>query len=214
MKAYQQELIEFSLARGVLRFGDFTLKSGRQSPYFFNTGLFDSGQALHILGRAYAQAAVDANLQYDMLFGPAYKGIPIVSAAAIALAAEHQRDTPYAFNRKEEKQHGEGGTLVGAPLSGAVLVVDDVISAGTSVAESVALIEAAGARMAGVLIALDREERGSGERSATAEVAARYGVPVTPILTLRTLMEFLRQQPGEAHHLAAMQSYQQRYGVG
>lgn len=213
MKAYQQELIEFALARGVLRFGDFTLKSGRQSPYFFNTGLFDSGQALHILGRAYAQAAVEAGLQYDMLFGPAYKGIPIVSAAAIALAAEHQLDIPYAFNRKEEKQHGEGGTLVGAPLTGAVLVIDDVISAGTSVAESVALIEAAGARLAGVLIALDREERGSGERSATAEVVARYGVPVTPILTLRTLMEFLQQQPGKAHHLAAMQSYRQRYGV-
>lgn len=212
MQTYQRELIEFALARGVLRFGDFTLKSGRQSPYFFNTGLFDTGQALHILGRAYAQAAIDAALDFDMLFGPAYKGIPIVSATAIALAAAHQKDIPYAFNRKEEKDHGEGGTIVGAPLNGGVLVVDDVISAGTSVAESVVLIEAAGARLAGVLVALDRQEKGSGERSATEEVAERYGVPVTPILTLRTLMDFLRDRPDDASHLAAMQAYQARHG--
>lgn len=212
MQPYQRQLIEFALARGVLRFGDFTLKSGRQSPYFFNTGLFDSGQALYLLGQAYAQAAMDARLEFDMLFGPAYKGIPIVSATAIGLAATHQQDIPYAFNRKEEKDHGEGGMIVGAPLQGAVLVVDDVISAGTSVAESVTLIEAAGARLAGVLVALDRQEKGSAERSATEEVAARYGVPVTPILTLSTLMEFLSERPDGAEQLKAMKAYQSRYG--
>lgn len=213
MQAYQHALIEFALARDVLRFGSFTLKSGRQSPYFFNTGLFNTGEALRRLGSAYAQRAVDTGLEFDMLFGPAYKGIPLVSAVSIALAAEHGIDCPWAFNRKEEKDHGEGGVTVGAPLTGRVLVVDDVISAGTSVAESVDLIQAAGARLAGVMVALDRQERGQHEHSATQEVAARHGVPVTAILTLDTLMEYLQRKGDRAQDLAAMQDYRARYGA-
>ena len=213
MQGYQRELIDFALAREVLRFGDFTLKSGRQSPYFFNTGLFNTGEALRRLGAAYAQRAIEAELSFDMLFGPAYKGIPLVSAVSIALAAEHGVDCPWAFNRKEAKDHGEGGVIVGASLTGRVLVVDDVISAGTSVAESVALIESAGAQLAGVLVALDRQERGQGAASATQEVASRYGVPVTAILTLETLMEYLAGRPDGAERLAAMRRYRDRYGV-
>ena len=213
MQDYQRDLIDFALERDVLRFGDFQLKSGRQSPYFFNTGLFNTGEALARLGSAYARRAVEAAPAFDMLFGPAYKGIPLVAATASALAREHQRDCPWAFNRKEEKDHGEGGTVVGAPLSGRVLVVDDVISAGTSVAESVDLIEAAGATLAGVLVALDRQERGQAERSATEEVAARHGVPVTAILTLDTLMGYLADRPGREDQLAAMARYRAEYGV-
>ncbi len=213
IKTYQRSLIEFALEREVLRFGEFTLKSGRVSPYFFNTGLFNTGEALRRLGSAYAQRAVEAGLEFDMMYGPAYKGIPLVSAVSMALAGEHGIDCPWAFNRKEAKDHGEGGMIVGAPLAGRVLVVDDVISAGTSVAESVALIESAGAELAGVLVALDREERGQGEQSATQEVAARHGVPVTAILTLHTLMDYLAEQPDGARRLEAMQGYQARYGV-
>ncbi|PWG63163.1 orotate phosphoribosyltransferase [Sediminicurvatus halobius] len=213
MRDYQRDLIEFALEHGVLRFGEFTLKSGRVSPYFFNTGLFDSGDALRRLGHAYACAALDAELQFDMLFGPAYKGIPLVAATAIGLAEVAGRDVPWAFNRKEEKDHGEGGHLVGAPLQGRVLVVDDVISAGTSVAESVALIEAAGARLAGVLVALDRQERGTGERSATQEVAASHGVPVTAIIDLDALTDYLRERGDPDGHLPAIERYRVRYGV-
>ncbi len=213
MQAYQKALIEFALERDVLRFGSFTLKSGRNSPYFFNTGLFNTGEALRRLGEAYAQCAVQAGLGFDMLYGPAYKGIPLVSATTMALASEHGIDCPWAFNRKEEKDHGEGGHVVGAPLTGDVLVVDDVISAGTSVAESVMLIESAGARLAGVLVALDRQERGQGAQSATQEVAERHGVPVTPILTLATLMAYLEKRGDRADELAAMQRYRDQYGV-
>ncbi len=214
MQAYQRDLIEFALARDVLRFGEFTLKSGRQSPYFFNTGLFNTGEALQRLGAAYARCAVESAPPFDMLFGPAYKGIPLISATAMALSLDHGMDCPWAFNRKEAKDHGEGGRVVGAPLSGRVLVVDDVISAGTSVAESVALIESAGARLAGVLVALDRQEKGQGERSATQDVAELHGVPVTAILTLETLMDYLEHQHGGADpRLAAMRQYQARYGV-
>lgn len=213
MRPYQRDLIRFALDRGVLRFGEFTLKSGRRSPYFFNTGLFDSGEALRRLGHGYAQAALDAGLGFDMLFGPAYKGIPLVAATAMALAELAGRDLPWAFNRKEEKDHGEGGRLVGAPLRGRVLVVDDVISAGTSVAESAALIEAAGARLAGVLVALDRQERGAGARSATREVAERHGVPVTAILDLDTLTEYLRERGDAADVLATIDAYRTRYGA-
>jgi orotate phosphoribosyltransferase len=213
MEDYQRALIEFALDRQVLRFGEFTLKSGRRSPYFFNTGLFNTGEALQRLGSAYARRAVDAGLGFDMLFGPAYKGIPLVSAAAVALASEQGVDCPWAFNRKEAKDHGEGGVVVGAPLAGRVLVVDDVISAGTSVAESVQLIEAAGARLAGVLVALDRQERGDGASSATQEVAERHGVPVVAILTLETLMAYLADRPDGAERLAAMQAYRDRYGA-
>ncbi len=213
MQAYQHALIDFALARDVLRFGSFTLKSGRQSPYFFNTGLFSTGEALRRLGSAYAQRAVDAGLAFDMLFGPAYKGIPLVSAVSIALATDHGIDCPWAFNRKEEKDHGEGGVVVGAPLAGRVLIVDDVISAGTSVAESVGLIEAAGAELAGVLVALDRQERGRHAQSATQEVASRHGVPVTAILTLDTLMEYLERAGDRPADLAAMRDYRSRYGA-
>jgi len=213
MRDYQKDLIEFAVERGVLRFGEFTLKSGRRSPYFFNTGLFDTGEALCRLGRGYARAALDAGVGFDMLFGPAYKGIPLVAATAMALAELGGGDLPWAFNRKEEKDHGEGGRLVGAPLNGRVLVVDDVISAGTSVAESVALIEAAGARLAGVLVALDRQERGAGARSATQEVAERHGVPVTAILDLDALVEYLHGRGDAAHILAAIDAYRARYGA-
>lgn len=213
MQAYQQALIEFALARDVLRFGTFTLKSGRQSPYFFNTGLFSTGEALRRLGSAYARRAVEAAPAFDMVFGPAYKGIPLVSAISIALAAEHGIDCPWAFNRKEAKDHGEGGVTVGAPLAGRVLIVDDVISAGTSVAESVELIQAAGAELAGVLVALDRQERGQHESSATQEVAARHGVPVTAILTLDILMDYLQREGDRPQDLAAMQAYRARYGA-
>ena len=213
MQSYQQALIDFALDRQVLRFGTFTLKSGRQSPYFFNTGLFSSGEALRRLGSAYARRIVDAALPFDMVFGPAYKGIPLVSALSVALAADHGIDCPWAFNRKEEKDHGEGGSVVGAPLAGRVLIVDDVISAGTSVAESVALIESAGATIAGVLVALDRQERGQNARSATREVAERHDVPVTAILTLDTLMEYLEHCDDRADDLAAMRDYRARYGA-
>lgn len=212
---YQRDLIEFALEREVLRFGEFTLKSGRQSPYFFNTGLFNTGEALHRLGSAYARRAIEADIGFDMIFGPAYKGIPLVSAMSVALAAEHGRDCPWAFNRKEAKDHGEGGVIVGAPLAGRVLVVDDVISAGTSVAESVALIESAGAELAGVLVALDRQEQGLNEkRSATQEVSDRHGVAVTAILTLDGLMEYLREQGNRDDDLAAMQRYRAAFGAG
>lgn len=213
MESYQQSLIDFALDRQVLRFGTFTLKSGRQSPYFFNTGLFSSGEALRRLGSAYARRIVDAALPFDTVFGPAYKGIPLVSALSVALATDHGIDCPWAFNRKEAKDHGEGGSLVGAPLAGRVLIVDDVISAGTSVAESVALIEAAGAEPAGVLVALDRQERGQQALSATQEVAERHGVPVIPILTLDTLMEYLEHRDDRPDDLAAMRDYRARYGT-
>ena len=213
MQPYQQALIDFALDRQVLRFGTFTLKSGRQSPYFFNTGLFSSGEALRRLGSAYARRITDAGLPFDMVFGPAYKGIPLVSALSVALSADHAIDCPWAFNRKEEKDHGEGGSVVGAPLAGRVLIVDDVISAGTSVAESVALIESAGASVAGVLVALDRQERGQHDRSATREVAERHGVPVTAILTLDTLMEYLERRGDRSDDLAAMREYRARYGA-
>ncbi len=214
MKTYQHDLIVFALERQVLRFGEFTLKSGRKSPYFFNTGLFNTGEALHRLGSAYARRALEAGIAFDMIYGPAYKGIPLVSAMSVAMAAEHGIDCPWAFNRKEAKDHGEGGTIVGAPLAGRVLVVDDVISAGTSVAESVEMIESAGAQLAGVLVALDRQERGQqGTRSATQEVTARHGVAVTAILTLDNLMDYLRDSGDPGDDLPAMLRYRDEFGA-
>jgi orotate phosphoribosyltransferase len=197
----------------VLRFGEFTLKSGRVSPYFFNTGLFDHGGDLLRLGRAYAAAAAGSGIPFDMLFGPAYKGIPLVAVTAAALAEGHGRDLPFAFNRKEVKDHGEGGRTVGAPLAGRVLVVDDVISAGTSVRESVSIIQEAGAVPAGVVIALDRQERGQGPRSAVAEVEATLGIPVQSIVTLDHLMAFLAEAPDGAERLARIQAYREAYGA-
>lgn len=213
MKAYQHDFIEFAIRAGVLRFGDFRLKSGRTSPYFFNAGLFNTGQHLARLGRCYAQAIVDSGLAFDVLFGPAYKGIPLAAAASIALADHHGRDVPWCFNRKESKDHGEGGSLVGADLRGRVLVIDDVITAGTAIRESVEIIGGAAAELAGVVIALDRQERGRGSESAIQEVEAAYGIGVASIVRLEHLLEYLREQPGRQDDVAKIEAYREQYGV-
>ena len=213
MQPYKQQFIRFCLDLGVLRFGEFTLKSGRVSPYFFNAGLFNTGGAMLELGRFYASALADSGLEYDMLFGPAYKGIPLVTATASALADRFGIDKPLAFNRKEAKDHGEGGSIVGAPLAGSVLIVDDVITAGTAIRESETLIDAAGARPAGVLIALDRQERGQGERSAVQEVEDSMGVKVVSIIGLADLVSHLESSSGHENELAAVAAYRDRYGV-
>ncbi len=213
MKNYQREFIEFALETGVLRFGSFTLKSGRQSPYFFNSGLFNSGASLAKLGRFYAQTIAESDVEFDVLFGPAYKGIPLASTTVVALADQQQRDVPYVFNRKEAKDHGEGGQLVGAELTGKVLIIDDVISAGTSVRESVDIIRAAGAEPAGVIIALDRQERGQGDLSAIQEVQAEHNIPVLNIISLNDLLGYLQDSKELSEHLAAVQAYREQYGV-
>lgn len=213
MLDYQREFIDFAVQRGALRFGDFTLKSGRQSPYFFNTGAFDSGRALDQLGRAYAAAIVDRGPAFDLVYGPAYKGIPLGAAIAIALARDFARDVPFCFNRKEAKDHGEGGHTLGAPLTGRVLIVDDVISAGTSVNESMQIIAAAGAQAVGVAISLDRQERGQGELSAAQEVERVHGVPVNSIVGLADVVSWLEERGGHAAELAAIAAYRTRYGV-
>ena len=213
MKPYQQQFIDFALQTGVLRFGSFTLKSGRVSPYFFNSGLFNTGASLARLGRFYAQAISESQLDYDVLFGPAYKGIPLASTTVIALADHHQRDVPYVFNRKEVKDHGEGGQLVGADLSGKVLIIDDVISAGTSVRESVAIIKTAAATPAGVIIALDRQERGQNTLSAIQEVESEHKIPVVSIICLNDLLNYLQHNTELAEYLPAVESYRQQYGV-
>jgi orotate phosphoribosyltransferase len=218
MHDYQREFLDLALARDALRFGRFTLKSGRESPYFFNAGLFNDGEALAVLGRCYAAAIVRSGLAFDMLFGPAYKGIPLAAAAAIALAREHGRNVPWAFNRKEAKDHGEGGHIVGHRLEGRVLIVDDVITAGTAVRESVALIRGTGARPVGIALALDRQERGQGERSAVQEVEAEFGLTCLSILSLAGLIEALAGAKGDAlrisgEHRAALEGYRRAYGV-
>jgi orotate phosphoribosyltransferase len=213
VKEYQKAFIEFALERQVLRFGQFTLKSGRISPYFFNAGLFNTGRDLARLGKFYAAALQDAGIQYDLLFGPAYKGIPIASATAVALANEYDLDTPYCFNRKEAKTHGEGGSLVGSPLSGRVMLVDDVITAGTAIRESMTIIEQHGAVLAGVLIALDRQERGTGELSAIQEVERDFGCQVISIITLTDLISYLSEQLGKEAELAAVEAYRAEYGI-
>lgn len=212
MSDFRQDFIRFSLERQVLRFGAFVTKAGRQSPYFFNAGLFNDGLSTLQLARFYAQAIQTSGVQFDMLFGPAYKGIILASASAMALA-ENGRNLPFAYNRKEAKDHGEGGVLVGAPLKGRVLIIDDVISAGTSVRESVDLIRKAGAEPAGVAIALDRMERGQGELSAVQEVSRDYGLPVVAIATLEDMLSFLTRSPEMQANLAAVQAYRQQYGV-
>lgn len=212
MEDFRQEFIEFALARGVLCFGEFKTKAGRLSPYFFNAGLFNDGEALGKLGRFYAKALVAAAQPFDMLFGPAYKGIPLVSAVAIALA-DLGRNVPFCFNRKEAKDHGEGGMTVGAPLKGRVLIVDDVISAGTSVRESVQIIRAAGAQPCGVAIALDRMERGSGPQSATQEVRSQYDMPVVSIATLDDLTGWLQARADMAQQLQSVLRYRKEYGA-
>jgi orotate phosphoribosyltransferase len=210
---YQRDFIELTLSREVLRFGEFTLKSGRQSPYFFNMGRIDSGAALARLGRAYASSMVAAGVGVDMLFGPAYKGIALAATTAIALADQHGRDLPWAYNRKEAKDHGEGGVLVGAPLKGRVLIIDDVMTAGTAVRESLDLIRAHGAEPAGVLIALDRQERGQGQRSAAQEVAADHGIPVIAITSLDDVLAYASEHPALAAEHARLLAYRERYGV-
>ena len=213
MQAYQREFIQFALERGVLRFGEFTLKSGRVSPYFFNAGLFDSGLALAKLGRFYAQALMDSGLSYDVIFGPAYKGIPLAATTAVALAEHHQRDMPWCFNRKEAKVHGEGGTLVGAPLAGNVVIVDDVITAGTAIREVMQIIKTQGAQAAGVLIALDRQERGTGELSAIQEVERDFNMPVISIVSLEQVLQFLAESPELKQYLPAVERYRADYGI-
>ena len=213
MQAYQREFIRFAIERGVLRFGEFTLKSGRTSPYFFNAGLFNSGLALARLGRFYAETVQASGIDFDVLFGPAYKGIPLASATAIALAEQHGRDLPWCFNRKEAKEHGEGGTLVGAPLVGRALIVDDVITAGTAIREVMQIIQAQGAQAAGVLIALNREERGQGELSAIQEVERDFGIPVVSIVSLSQVLDYLAEDQALRQHLPAVEAYRAQYGI-
>ncbi|MEW8508301.1 MAG: orotate phosphoribosyltransferase [Candidatus Thiodiazotropha sp.] len=213
MQDYQREFLRFALDVGVLRFGEFTLKSGRVSPYFFNAGLFNSGASLARLGRYYAQAIVDSGIGFDLLYGPAYKGIPLAAVTAAALYDQHGIDVPYAFNRKEAKDHGEGGVIVGHALEGRILIIDDVISAGTSVRESIDIIESLQATPAGVVIALDRQERGQGERSAIQEVEGDYGMPVSAIVCLKQLIEYLEESDDTGNALKRIQTYRDRYGV-
>jgi orotate phosphoribosyltransferase len=212
MKSHQRDFLDLALRRDALRFGEFKLKSGRISPYFFNAGLFDSGEALSILGRAYAQVLIDSGIAFDMLFGPAYKGIALATITAVALAQEHGRDVPVAFNRKEAKDHGEGGVLIGAPLRGRVLIVDDVISAGTATRESLALIRQNNAQPAGVLIALDREERGAGATSAAQEVSREFGIPVVAIARLAELLTLVSERPELTAYRDKLAAYRTAYG--
>jgi orotate phosphoribosyltransferase len=213
MQQYKRDFIQFAIENQVLRFGSFTLKSGRVSPYFFNAGLFNTGAHLAKLGRFYASAIVDSGIAFDTLFGPAYKGIPLASAAAIALSEQHQRNVPWCFNRKEAKDHGEGGNIVGSPLKGRVLIIDDVITAGTAIRESMDIIQDAGAQAAGVVIALDRQERGKGEMSAIQEVEQGFGIKVVSIISLTDLMTYLKGDPSLAQHLSAIEAYRAQYGV-
>lgn len=213
MQAYQREFIRFAIERGVLRFGEFTLKSGRTSPYFFNSGLFNSGLALSQLGRYYAAAIVESGVEFDVLFGPAYKGIPLAAATAVALAEHHGRDVPWCFNRKEAKDHGEGGTLVGAPLEGRVLIIDDVITAGTAIREVMQIIQAQGAQPAGTVISMNRQERGQGELSAIQEVERDFGMPVVSIVSLTQVLEYLASDAQLKQYLPAVEAYRTEYGI-
>lgn len=211
-QAFQRDFIDLCIDLNVLKFGRFKLKSGRDSPYFFNAGLFNTGAAIAAVGRAYAAAIAASDVEFDMLFGPAYKGIPLVTATTAALMTEQNRNLPFAYNRKEAKDHGEGGSLVGSPLRGRVLIVDDVITAGTAIRESVTVISEAGATPAGVLLAMDREERGENVWSAVQEVEQQFGIPVIPVITLSGLMQHM-QTRGQDADLAAIQAYQEKYGI-
>jgi orotate phosphoribosyltransferase len=218
MQDYQRSFLDLAIARTALRFGRFTLKSGRESPYFFNAGLFDDGEAIAVLGQCYAAALQRSGVAYDMLFGPAYKGIPLVTATAVALAEHHHRAVPWAFNRKEAKDHGEGGQMVGCPLAGKVVIVDDVITAGTAIRESVELIRRAGAEPVAVLLALDRQERGQGTRSAVQEVEAEFGIRCVSLVTLADLIELASGPSGERFRISAdqlnlLRQYRERYGT-
>ncbi|CDT44700.1 orotate phosphoribosyltransferase [Vibrio coralliirubri] len=213
MKAYQREFIEFALEKEVLKFGEFTLKSGRKSPYFFNAGLFNTGRDLARLGRFYAAALADSGIEFDVLFGPAYKGIPIATTTAVALADHQDVDTPYCFNRKEAKNHGEGGNLVGSALEGRIMLVDDVITAGTAIRESMEIIQANGADLAGVLVAIDRQEKGKGELSAIQEVERDFGCAIISIVSLTDLVTFLEEKGTDAAHLESVKAYRAQYGI-
>jgi orotate phosphoribosyltransferase len=219
VQEYQRTFIDLAMSRQALRFGSFKLKSGRESPYFFNAGLFNDGEAIAVLGQCYAAALTRSGVEFDMLFGPAYKGIPLATAAAIALSEHHHRSVPWAFNRKETKDHGEGGNIVGSPLKGRVIIVDDVITAGTAIRESVEIIRAAGAEPVGVALALDRQERGQGTKSAVQEVSDEYGLRCISIFTLADLIETFAAGPGDAvrisrEQFAALRAYQHAWGVG
>ncbi|MDI3325075.1 orotate phosphoribosyltransferase [Pontibacterium granulatum] len=213
MQDYQREFIEFAIEQNVLRFGEFTLKSGRISPYFFNAGLFNSGVALAKLGRFYAAAIEEAGVSFDVLLGPAYKGIPLAATTAVAMADQYGKDIPYVFNRKEKKDHGEGGNLVGAPLEGGVMIIDDVITAGTAIREVMEIIDEAGAKPAATVIALNRQEKGKGELSAIQEVERDYKMPVISIVSLNDLIEYLEEKGDMADELAAIRKYREEYGV-
>jgi len=213
MHSYQQQFIELAIAKNALKFGEFTLKSGRISPYFFNAGLFSNGAALALLARCYANAIIESNVEFDVLFGPAYKGIPLAAATATALSEHFDRDVPFAYNRKEAKTHGEGGTIVGDPLQGKVLIIDDVITAGTAVREVMSVIADNGAEPAGVVIGLNRQERGQGEFSAIQEVEKDYDIPVINIVDLGLIIDYLRDQPDQANNVAKIEAYRERYGV-
>ncbi len=213
MKKHQQEFLDFAIKNNVLKFGEFTLKSGRLSPYFFNFGLFQTGSSLAKLGDYYAQTIVDSGVDFDMLFGPAYKGIPLVSVIAANLYEKHGRDYPYAYNRKEVKDHGEGGNIVGAPLKGKVLVVDDVISAGTAIREAAGIVEENGARLAGIAISLDRQEKGLGEQSAVQEVESNYDISVLHIIGLNHVIQHIKASNGTPELLVRIQDYRKQYGV-
>lgn len=213
MQSHQKQFIELAIARQALNFGDFTLKSGRNSPYFFNAGLFSTGAALAELGRCYASAIVESGVQFDMLFGPAYKGIPLAAATAVALSSHYQLDVPYAYNRKEAKDHGEGGTIVGAELTGKILIIDDVITAGTAVREVITIIEDNGAEVAGVVIGLNRQERGNGELSAIQEVERDYKVRVISIVDLSQIVDYLTDQEDQVENVTKIEAYRKQYGV-
>ncbi|KAI8589520.1 phosphoribosyltransferase-like protein [Geranomyces variabilis] len=214
MKPYQKEFITFAITHKVLTFGSFSLKSGRTSPYFFNAGLFNTGEALAEIGRFYAAALQDSGLPFDVLFGPAYKGIPLVASLVIALNNGFKKNAPYAFNRKEKKDHGEGGSIVGSPLKGQIVVVDDVITAGTAIRESVGIIQGEGAKLSGVLIALDRREKGTGvEVSAIQQVEKEYGVPVVAIVTLDHVLEYLKEAGGYEKEVEDITEYRRQWGI-
>ncbi len=213
MKDYQKEFIQFALEKNVLRFGSFTLKSGRKSPYFFNAGLFNTGADLAKLGRFYAAALENSGIEYDVIFGPAYKGIPIASATVVQLYENYGHDVPWVCNRKEAKDHGEGGNLIGNELKGRVMLVDDVITAGTAIRESMDLISKNGANLAGVLISLDRQEKGKSDLSAIQEIERDYNTRVASIITLADLISYLEQQPGMEQHLVEVKEYRRQYGV-
>ncbi len=215
MQDFQRAFIDFVIRHEILRFGSFTLKSGRTSPYFFNAGLFNTGEALAFIGSSYAQALAHSGVDYDLLFGPAYKGIPLVSATATSLAQQHGINKPYCFNRKEAKDHGEGGLTVGAPLQGRVMIVDDVITAGTAIREVMEILNRAGATPAGILVALDRQERGTGQLSAIQEIEQQYGIPVIRLITLAQIIDYLSAQrdPALAGNLDAVKRYSNEFGI-